>query len=110
MAGFVLINENNFDEQVLQSITPVLLEFGAVWCKPCKNIETILSRLAQGWGSKLRMAKLDVDECPDLAIRYGVMSVPSVLFFIDGELKERLIGLTSEEKISKTINPYLKIN
>jgi thioredoxin 1 len=107
MAGFQMINEDNFDEQVLQSKTPVLLEFGAVWCKPCKTIETFLHKLAQGWGSKVLLAKLDVDESPDLAIKYGVMTVPSILFFINGELKERMIGLTSEEKISKTINPYL---
>ena len=107
MSSFVKINEANFDQQISQSTKPVLLEFGAVWCKPCKSLEPILLNLGNEWGSRIILAKIDVDEYPDIAASFGVMTVPTLILFVQGEVRERLIGLSTVQKITSTINPYL---
>jgi len=107
MSGFIQIDEGNFGEQVLKSAAPVLLEFGAVWCKPCKSLEPILQKLGEEWGPRVVLAKLDVDECPDIALNYGVMSVPTLILFMQGEPHERLVGLKTADKISAAIDPHL---
>lgn len=107
MSSFFHVNEANFDQQVIHSGSPVLLEFCAAWCKPCKNLEPILMSLGDEWGSRVNLAKIDVDECPDIAAGLGVMSVPTLILFIKGEVRERLIGLSTAQKISAAINPHL---
>jgi thioredoxin 1 len=107
MSGFIQIEEGNFVERVLHSAAPVLLEFGAVWCKPCKSLEPILQTLAAEWGQRVTLAKLDVDECTEIAMNYGIMSVPTLILFVQGEARERLVGLKTAEKISSAIDPHL---
>ena len=107
MSGFIQIDEQNFENEVLEGSTPVLLEFGGVWCKPCKTLEPLLLKLGETWGDRIKLAKLDVDDSPELAMRYQVMSLPTTILFINGEQKEMIIGLQSGERIREKIDPYL---
>lgn len=107
MNGFLQIDEQNFDQEVLQSNKPVLLEFGGVWCKPCKTLEPLLLKLSEEWDNGIRLAKLDVDECPDITMRHQVMSLPTMILFVNGEQRETMVGLQSAEKIRGMVAPYL---
>lgn len=107
MNGFTQINEQNFDREVLESPIPVLLEFGGVWCKPCKTLEPLLLKLSEEWDGGIRLAKLDVDDCPDITMRYQVMSLPTMILFQKGEQQEILVGLQSADKIRSMVVSYL---
>ena len=107
MSEFLAINEENFDQQVLQAKKPVLLEFGASWCKPCKSLEPLLQHLAEEWEGKVSLAKLDVDENPGLVMKYQVMSVPTTILFVGGEARQILRGLKPRDKVQETFSPYL---
>jgi len=107
MDGFTLINEQNFDHEVLQSSLPVLLEFGGEWCKPCKSLEPLLLKLEGEWGGRIRLAKLDVDECPDITMQHQVMSLPTMILFVHGEQREVMVGLQSADKIRAMVESYL---
>ena len=107
MSGFLVINEENFEQEVLQARKPVLLEFGASWCKPCKSLEPLLLQLAEIWDGKVSLAKLDVDEAPNLVMQYQVMSVPTTILFVDGEARQILRGSKTRDKVQETFSPYL---
>ncbi len=107
MGDFLQIDQNNFQHEVLEADLPVLLEFGAVWCGPCKMLEPVLKQLAQGWNGRVRLAKLDADQSPEIVMRYGVMGLPTLILFIDGQPRERLSGYTSRDKIAGKLAPHL---
>jgi thioredoxin 1 len=107
MDSFFHIDENNFDLEVMKSATPVLLEFGAVWCGPCKQLEPELKKLETEWGGKVRLAKVDVDESPDLTVKFGVMGVPTLILFVKGEAKQRLSGYQPRQRILEKMGSYL---
>ncbi len=108
MTDFLAITPQNFHQQVLQSSLPVLLEFGATWCGPCKRLEPILQQLGDAWQGKARIAKLDVDECSDLAVQFQVMSVPTLILFVDGKPAQRVAGLQTRERLAEKFAPYLQ--
>ena len=107
MSDFLVINEGNFEQDVLQGKKPVLLEFGASWCKPCKSLEPLLLQLAEIWKDKVCLAKLDVDENPNLVMQYQVMSVPTTILFVDGEARQIMRGIKSRDKVQETFSSYL---
>ena len=107
MDTFFHITEANFDQEVLKSAGPVLLEFGATWCVPCKQLEPELVKLSSEWGSKVRLVKADVDESPDLAMKFGVMGVPTIILFVGGQAKQRLTGYQPRQRILEKMGPYL---
>ena len=108
MESFFHITEANFEQEVLKSASPVLLEFGAVWCAPCKQLEPELARLGTSeWAGKVRLAKVDVDENPDLTMKFGVMGVPTVILFVGGEAKQRLSGYQPRQRIIEKMGSYL---
>ena len=107
MADFFEITQNNFDVEVKQSSLPVLLEFGAPWCQPCKRLEPILKQLAVEWQGKVRLCKVDVDVSPELAMQYQVMGVPTVILFRQGQPLERLTGLQTRERLVDKFLPHL---
>ncbi len=107
MSPFVHINEENFEQAVLHADGPVLLEFGAVWCGPCKRLEPELEKLAAGLSGKVRLAKLDVDESSNLAVQFQVMSVPTLILFVQGQVKQRLTGFHPKDRVLDKIEPYL---
>jgi len=108
MGEFLHIDEANFDLDVLKAEKPVLLEFGATWCVPCKQLEPELIKLGGEWADKVRLAKLDVDESPSLTMKFGVMGVPTVILFVNGEAKQRLTGFQSRQRIVEKMGSFLK--
>lgn len=107
MSEFIDINEDNFEQEIIHSPTPVLLEFGGTWCQPCKTLEPILIQLESEWQSTVKLAKLDVEDCPNLTQEYQVMSLPTTILFVEGKQAEVLIGLKSKDKIRMLFEPFL---
>ena len=88
----VILNAKNFKEEVLDSKGPVLVDFFATWCGPCKMIAPFISQLADKYEGRMKVCKADVDEIPDIASSYGVSSIPTLLVFKDGEVAAQRIG------------------
>jgi len=103
----VNVNEQNFKLEVLDNKAPVLVDFGAEWCQPCKRLDPILEKLSAQWKEKVRVVKVDVDGNASLAMQLQVMSVPTLILFINGVEKTRLVGLQTPEKIANKINSLI---
>ena len=88
----IIINEKNFESEVLGSDVPVLLDFWATWCGPCMMLAPILSEIAEENEGKVKIGKVNVDECPSIAAQFGIMSIPTVLLFKDGKLCGTSVG------------------
>jgi len=97
------INDLNFESEVLKSSLPFLLDFGAVWCGPCKALAPIVDKLANELKGKARVGKLDVDDSPATAAKFGIRSVPTVLVFKDGKVASQLVGMTTKETLAKLL-------
>ena len=93
------VTSANFDEKVLKSKQPFLVEFGAVWCGPCKRLEPELAKLQTRMGGKVIFGKIDVDEASDLALRFMVFTLPTVLLFVDGQLRQRVSGFQPIQRL-----------
>ena len=106
MSSFLTVNENNFSEQVLKASLPVIVEFGAPWCAPCKRLEPIMEKLGDEWGGKVRLVKVDVDETVNVTFTYDVMTVPTLILFVQGQEKQRLSGLQPRERIIEKFTPF----
>jgi len=100
------INESNFDVEVLQSTQPVLVDFWAEWCGPCKMLSKVLDEIATENAGRLRVAKINVETLPALAARFGVQSVPTMLYFANGEVRGRTIGLASKKTIVAKLESF----
>ena len=100
----MILNEQNFEKEVLQSDLPVLVDFWATWCGPCKMMGPIVERLAGEVEGKAKVGKVDVDENPGLAAAFGITSIPTVIIFKDGKPAETSIGLRSLEDLKKLLN------
>ncbi|HKV45860.1 MAG TPA: thioredoxin [bacterium] len=105
--GTQAVTEQTFDNEVLKSATPVLVDFWAAWCGPCKMIAPIVEELAGEYAGKLKVLKLDVDESGGVAARYNVMSIPTLGIFNKGELVERIVGYMPKEQLKKRIDAAL---
>ena len=101
------VSISNFASEVISSSLPVLVDFTAVWCGPCKMLEPIVAQLAEELEGKLKIVKLDVDENGDLAIEYQVMGVPTLILFSGGQAVERLTGYQPKQRILSRIIPHL---
>jgi thioredoxin 1 len=107
MGQFLNITEENFEQEIVKSKLPVLLEFGADWCAPCKRMEPLLSQLGDQWTGKVRLAKVDVDQSASITMQYQVMSVPTIILFVNGQPVERLTGLQPRERLLEKFEHHL---
>ena len=103
----VTLDDATFDEHVKASDVPVLVDFWAEWCGPCKVIAPILEEIAAEQGEKIRVAKLNIDDNLDVTRRYDVMSIPTLLLFKDGEPQLRLVGAKPKSQLLQEISAYL---
>ena len=104
MSDALEINSANFQGEVIESDIPVLIDFWAEWCGPCKALSPIIDELAGEYAGKVKIAKLDVDAEPGLAGQYGVLSIPMVALFKDGEVVERSVGLKPKDRLVADLN------
>ncbi len=100
MKPTVEINENNFQSEVLDSNQPVLVDFWAEWCGPCKALAPVLEELASEQAGRLKVAKVNVDNHPGLAARFGVQSIPTLLYFTGGQVRDQLVGLVGKRALA----------
>ena len=108
MAGpTITLSASTFDEEVNSASTPILVDFWAEWCGPCKLIAPILDEIASEQEGRLTVAKLNVDEAPDIARRFGVMSIPTMILFDGGELAKRMVGAKPKEALLGELAEYL---
>lgn len=101
------ITDSNFESEVLKSDLPVLVDFWAVWCGPCRAIAPIVEQLAGEFSGKMKVGKLDVDNNPDAAVNYGVRSIPTLLLFKNGKVVETIIGAVQKPNLLSRINPHI---
>jgi thioredoxin 1 len=108
MADPVIISDDVFEDEVLNSDTPVLVDFWAEWCGPCHMIAPSVKEIAKEQSSVLKVAKLDIDENPVTPGRYGIMSIPTLMLFKNGEAVARIIGAMPKDRIMAQVLPHLE--
>jgi len=102
MANIPEVDEASFQNEVLSADQPVLVDFSAVWCGPCRMLDPIVQQLAQDWTGKVKVVKLDVDHNPNIAMQYQVMGVPTLMLFVGGESRARINGYQSKDGYPRT--------
>lgn len=107
MSEMQYVTEADFQSEVLNSSEPVLVDFTATWCQPCKMLDPVVKQLAQDWQGKVKVVKLDADQNPNIMIQYGVMGIPTLMLFKSGEIKDRITGYQTKDKLVGRLNPQL---
>lgn len=100
-----LLNEKNFDEKIKNGV--VVVDFFATWCGPCRMMTPILEEVSEEYEDKIQIYKVDVDDNEKLSKNFGILSIPTILIFVNGEMKEKHIGLWLKDDLSKAIEKYL---
>jgi thioredoxin 1 len=108
MAGNVIeLSDTSFDETVHKATEPVLVDFWAPWCGPCRMLAPIIEQVANEFAGKAKVCKLNTDEARDTAVEFGISAIPTVILFKDGQIQKKWVGLTSKKDLSDTINKVL---
>ncbi|MBA3029147.1 MAG: thioredoxin [Desulfobacteraceae bacterium] len=102
--GIKEIDDSNFEDEVLKSDQPVLVDFWAPWCGPCKAIAPIIDELAKSFSGKLKFTKFNVDESPLTPGRYGIRAIPTLMIFKDGKVSEQITGMVAKAKLEESLN------
>jgi len=108
MADIAEVGDNNFETEVIKSPLPVLVDFWAPWCGPCKTIAPILEELARDYAGKLKFAKLNVDDHPTTASRFGIRGIPNLIILKGGAVKEQIVGAAPKAKLVSAIEKALQ--
>ena len=103
----IVITSDNFDEVVMQANRPVLVDFWATWCGPCRMLAPVIEELADEYDGKIVVGKIDVDECPELAAEFGVSSIPMVALFRNGEVVQTMVGYRPKDYYVGILNEYV---
>lgn len=101
------VTEADFQVEVLEAENPVLVDFTAVWCQPCRMVDPIVKQLAQEWDGKVKVVKLDADQNPNILVQYAVLGIPALMLFKGGQIKERLTGYQPKEKLVSKLSSHL---
>lgn len=104
MSDEIILTEGNFEEEVLKSETPVLVDFWAEWCGPCKMFAPTIEELAKDYKGRAKIGKLNVDQNPAVAEKYGIRGIPTVILFSGGEIVEQVVGAQSKANLEKMLN------
>jgi thioredoxin 1 len=107
MADEITVTKSNFDAEVMKSTVPVLADFWAEWCGPCRVISPILSELAKSYKDKLKIAKINVDKEPEIAMQFNITSIPTLLFFKQGQMVKQQIGAVPRQTLEKMVKELL---
>ena len=107
MANIGDITDSEFEQKVLQSDKPVLIDFWADWCVPCHMVSPVVEEIGRDKGEALQVAKLNIDDNPDVTRRFGVMSIPTLMLFKDGEEIARVVGARGKDALLKEIDPHV---
>jgi len=107
MPEIAKLNQNAFEAEVLKSSVPVMVDFGAAWCNPCKMLDQVVTQLSQEWDGKVKVVKLDVDDNSQLAMQYGVMGLPTLILFVNGQPVQRLSGYQPKDRIVSIFASYI---
>ena len=107
MADEITLTESNFEDEVLKSNVPVLVDFWAEWCGPCKMLAPVIEEIAEKFSGRAKVGKANVDQNQTLAGKYGIRSIPTLIMFKDGNVVEQVIGVQSKQKIEELIEKYL---
>lgn len=106
-AGIVNVTDDNFEQEVLKSAAPVLVDYWAEWCGPCKMIAPVLEEIAKDYAGKIKIAKLNIDENPSTPPRYGIRGIPTLMLFKNGNVEATKVGAVSKSQLSAFLDGNL---
>jgi thioredoxin 1 len=107
MAEVGYVNEQDFQIEVLNASLPVLVDFTAAWCSPCKMIDPIVKQLAGEWDGRVKVVMCDADQNPNILVQYGVMGIPTLMLFKDGKMTERVSGYQPKDRLVAKMSPHI---
>lgn len=107
MSAVVSITQDTFQAEVLKSEVPVLVDFWAPWCGPCRMVAGVVDEVAQQYEGQLKVVKVNTDEQPGIASHYGIRSIPTLMVFMGGEKMEQVVGAVSKTTLTKAVEPFL---
>ncbi len=110
MAKPVEVTDANFEQEVLNASEPVLVDFWAVWCGPCRMIAPVVEEIAREYEGKVKVAKLDVDHNPNTAVKFGIRSIPTLLIFKNGQVVDQIVGAVPKQHLTERLDRILTTN